>query len=97
MNNVKDEMSLLLEVCREEPCYCTLNMYCRNAKSYLRSSAGLWENKGMYRLVLFQASVILATSAFHLIAHPKKHLIVHPMDALNIAINSVAVFALGKL
>jgi len=51
----------------------------------------------MDSLVLFETAIILFSSALHLIAYPKKHLLVDPMYTLDVAVDGMAVFALGEL
>lgn len=51
----------------------------------------------MDRLIFLETAVILFAPSLHFVAHCKEHLGVHPVNALNVAIDSVAVFILWEL
>ena len=51
----------------------------------------------MDRLIFLETAVILFAPSLHFVAHCKEHLGVHPMNALNVAINGVAAFTLWEL
>ena len=51
----------------------------------------------MDSLVLLKTTIILFSSALHLIAYGKENLFVHPMYALDVAVDGMSVFALWEL
>ena len=55
------------------------------------------KHERMDSLVFLKTAVILFAPSLHFVANCKEHLVVHPVNALNVAIHGVAIFTLWEL